>query len=117
MLWTEKTGRALLKAAQLHDGQYRKNGEGIDPYILHPLQVADIVSNYTSDEDVVSAALLHDTLEDTGYTKEEMASEFGNAVADLVESVSIPEATGAKREWIADRTAYIIFLVQLQKVP
>lgn len=106
MLWTDLTKRALIKSAQLHDGQYRKGGEGLYPYILHPIEVAALVSKYSNDEEVVAAALLHDTLEDTDYSVDTMTEEFGARIAQIVESVSIPEA-GIKNTWFADRTAYI----------
>jgi len=108
MLWTLKTEKALYKAALLHDGQYRK-GENNLPFIVHPIVVSGIVSQHTDDEDVVTAALLHDTLEDTKYTKDEMESEFGEKVASIVLGVTIPEAYEGDEHssWTDDRTRYI----------
>jgi len=106
MLWTEKTEKALNMAAVLHDGQYRKGKERL-PFITHPIAVANIVSQYTDDEDVIAAALLHDALEDTHYTYSEMAKAFGKRVADIVLGVSIPEAIEADgHSWAKDRTRY-----------
>ena len=84
-----------LDAARLHDaftfayaehqGQLRKSGE---PYIIHPLAVADIVADLGLDVDSVIAALLHDCIEDTPATHEDIAKKFGSTVADLVEGVT-----------------------------
>ncbi len=68
-----------------HHGQLRKSGE---PYIIHPLAVADIVADLGLDVDSVIAALLHDTIEDTDATHEEVAKRFGEPVAELVEGVT-----------------------------
>lgn len=65
-----------------HKGAFRK-GTAI-PYITHPLETAVIVSTLTSDPDLIAAALLHDTLEDTETTYEDLESRFGTRVADLV---------------------------------
>ena len=73
---------AAVFAARAHDGQVRK-GSGI-PYILHPMEVASIVSTLTDDEEVIAAALLHDTIEDTAVTEEEIRALFGDRVASLV---------------------------------
>lgn len=68
-----------------HQGQLRKSGE---PYIIHPLAVADIVADLGLDVDSVIAALLHDCIEDTPATHEDIAKKFGPTVADLVEGVT-----------------------------
>ena len=68
-----------------HHGQLRKSGE---PYIIHPLAVADIVADLGLDTDSVIAALLHDCIEDTPATHEDIAKRFGPTVADLVEGVT-----------------------------
>ena len=74
---------ALQFAAQAHSGQIRKNG-GI--YLLHPMEVACIAATMTDDEDVIAAALLHDTVEDTDVTAAEILREFGTRIAALVAS-------------------------------
>lgn len=107
MLWTGLTKKALLTAAQMHDGQYRKGGENIFPYVLHPLEVAGTVSRYTDDEEIVAAALLHDTLEDTSYEREALAHDFGDRVARIVTDVSIPEALESKGAWMTSRGRYV----------
>ncbi|AEJ62234.1 (p)ppGpp synthetase I, SpoT/RelA [Spirochaeta thermophila DSM 6578] len=72
-------------AAQLHEGQLRASGE---PYISHPLEVARILADLGMDTGTLIAALLHDTIEDTGATRDEIASRFGEEVALLVEGVT-----------------------------
>ena len=72
-------------AARKHDGQLRKDGS---PYIIHPLSVAEIVAEMGLDTDAILAALLHDCIEDTDASHEEIARRFGKTVADLVEGVT-----------------------------
>ncbi|HTZ45623.1 MAG TPA: bifunctional (p)ppGpp synthetase/guanosine-3',5'-bis(diphosphate) 3'-pyrophosphohydrolase [Jatrophihabitans sp.] len=72
-------------AEERHRGQLRKSG---DPYITHPLAVATILAELGMDTTTLVAALLHDTVEDTGLTTDEVAAEFGNEVAHLVEGVT-----------------------------
>ena len=76
---------AFTYADAAHNGQLRKSGE---PYIIHPLAVAEIVADLGLDLDSVIAALLHDCLEDTEATHEEVAKKFGAPVAELVEGVT-----------------------------
>lgn len=73
----------LAKAA--HDGQFRKSGE---PYITHPVAVAKILADMRLDPQALMAALLHDTVEDTGTTQREITRAFGKPVGDLVDGVS-----------------------------
>ena len=77
-----KFDEALCFAAQRHSGQKRKLQD--TPYILHPMEVAAIVGTMTSDEDTLCAAVLHDTVEDTDTTIEEIEERFGHRVALLV---------------------------------
>jgi guanosine-3',5'-bis(diphosphate) 3'-pyrophosphohydrolase len=89
--------RAAHFAAQKHAGQRRK-GAAAEPYINHLLEVAELVSSALAEPDtnLVIAALLHDTVEDTGVTKEVLVETFGSDVADLVMEVtddkSLPKA-------------------------
>ncbi len=76
---------AFSYADNAHAGQLRKDGS---PYITHPLAVAEIVADLELDTDSIIAALLHDTIEDTGATHEEIARLFGSPVAELVEGVT-----------------------------
>jgi GTP diphosphokinase / guanosine-3',5'-bis(diphosphate) 3'-diphosphatase len=68
-----------------HEGQFRKSGE---PYISHPLAVADILAQWHLDSQALTAALLHDVTEDTAVTKSEISRNFGSRVAELVDGVS-----------------------------
>src|SRR5688572_16143014 len=68
-----------------HEGQFRKSGE---PYISHPLAVADILAQWHMDPQALTAALLHDVTEDTDVTKTEISRNFGKPVAELVDGVS-----------------------------
>lgn len=74
--------RAICFAVNAHQGQLRK-GVAV-PYIIHPMEVAAICSTLTSDLEVLAAAVLHDTVEDTDATIEEIAAQFGPRVAALV---------------------------------
>ncbi|MBQ9854492.1 MAG: bifunctional (p)ppGpp synthetase/guanosine-3',5'-bis(diphosphate) 3'-pyrophosphohydrolase [Bacilli bacterium] len=77
--------KAYNYANDLHKGQIRQSGE---PYIIHPLNVAYILAEMHADRDTVCAGLLHDTLEDTETTKEDIAYEFNQNVANLVDGVT-----------------------------
>ncbi len=77
--------RAYLFGAEAHSGQKRMSGE---PYIYHPLAVARILAGLKLDHKTLMAAILHDVIEDTEYAKEQLAIEFGEEVADLVDGVS-----------------------------
>lgn len=79
------TQTALNFSQQAHQNQFRKSGE---PYVVHPILVASIVANITGDEAMVIAALLHDVVEDTHTTIEEIAREYGDDVAHLVEGLT-----------------------------
>ena len=70
---------------QAHEGQFRKSGE---PYISHPLAVAGILAEWHLDSQALTAALLHDVMEDTSVTKTEISRNFGRPVAELVDGVS-----------------------------
>lgn len=86
MKFTPKIYKAINIAAHLHDGQTRK-GDGL-PYVVHPVCVALMLMDYTKDEDVIVAGILHDTIEDTGYTREQMEQEFGSRVTGFVLDVT-----------------------------
>ncbi len=77
--------RAFAFSEQAHQGQFRKSGE---PYISHPLAVASILSQWRLDAQGLAAALLHDVMEDSGITKNEIESSFGKPVAEMVDGVS-----------------------------
>ena len=77
--------RAYFFAEQAHYGQVRRSGE---PYVTHPLAVAGVLAEMHMDHQSLMAALLHDTIEDTGVTKEDIGAQFGDEVAELVDGVS-----------------------------
>lgn len=118
--------RAATFAAQKHTGQHRK-GERREPYINHPLEVANLLVNIGKVDDVelISAALLHDTVEDCGVTFDEIEESFGPAVAgyvrELTDDKSLPKderkrlqvehaphmSSGAKQVKLADKISNI----------
>ncbi|WP_314726513.1 bifunctional (p)ppGpp synthetase/guanosine-3',5'-bis(diphosphate) 3'-pyrophosphohydrolase [uncultured Veillonella sp.] len=86
---TDDECNQVLKAFELadkaHEGQFRASGE---PYIMHPLAVADILAHLQIDHITLMAALMHDVVEDTSYTKEDLEKMFGSEVAFLVDGVT-----------------------------
>ena len=91
--------RAAKFAADAHEGSFRK-GSSL-PYIVHPMEAAAIVAGLTSDEEVIAAALLHDVIEDTPFTAEDICKDFGERVAELVkgESENKREELPAELTW------------------
>jgi guanosine-3',5'-bis(diphosphate) 3'-pyrophosphohydrolase len=77
--------RAYAYAAEKHEGQTRRSGE---PYITHPLAVALILTELEMDDATLAAGLLHDVVEDCGVSRDQLASEFGEEIADLVDGVT-----------------------------
>ena len=77
--------KAYKYAEDLHNGQFRQSGEA---YISHPLNVAYILADMHADKDTICAGLLHDTMEDTNITKEDIAHDFNQDVANLVDGVT-----------------------------
>ncbi|UCG22853.1 MAG: bifunctional (p)ppGpp synthetase/guanosine-3',5'-bis(diphosphate) 3'-pyrophosphohydrolase [Chloroflexota bacterium] len=84
--------RAIGFAARAHQRQRRKVGDV--PYIAHPVAVAMLLSRMGCDETVVAAGLLHDTVEDTSVTIEEIRREFGDVVGDIVAGCTEPPKKG-----------------------
>ena len=80
-----KIRRAYECANKAHDGQKRKNG---DPYIIHPVSVAEIIVEMGLDTDSICAGLLHDCIEDTAFGYDQIKEQFGESVADLVNGVT-----------------------------
>ena len=81
----EQVNKAFEFASEAHSGQFRTSG---DPYVSHPIAVASILSSYHMDEDSLSAAMLHDVIEDCGVPKSVIEKEFNKNVANLVDGVS-----------------------------
>ena len=82
---TALIGKAFDTADRLHDGQFRKSGE---PYIIHPVNVAYILAEMGMDDATIVGGLLHDVVEDTEYTREQLVNDFGEEIALLVDGVT-----------------------------
>ncbi|MBR5647530.1 bifunctional (p)ppGpp synthetase/guanosine-3',5'-bis(diphosphate) 3'-pyrophosphohydrolase [Candidatus Saccharibacteria bacterium] len=82
---TDRIKHAVEVARAAHEGQFRKTGE---PYIVHPLAVKKILEEWGMDEDTIIAGILHDTVEDTNLTLNDIKKEFGETVAFLVDGVT-----------------------------
>lgn len=93
---TELLDRAIIFAVQAHHNTERR-GKGF-PYIVHPMEAVEIVSTITSDQELLAAAALHDTIEDTDVTVEDIRREFGDRVADLVHAESDQFTEGVSEE-------------------
>ena len=83
---TELLDRAIVFAVRAHAGTERR-GKGF-PYIVHPMEAVEIVATMTSDQELLAAAALHDTVEDTDTTVEQIREEFGDRVASIVAAES-----------------------------
>ena len=105
-----KIEKVVLFATKAHAGQLRKGSE--KPYILHPMEAMAIVTKYTDDEDVIAAAVLHDTVEDTTVTLERLEKEFGPRVAALVASVTEDKKKDlpAESTWLERKREAILHL-------
>ncbi|MCQ2750066.1 MAG: HD domain-containing protein, partial [Clostridia bacterium] len=105
--------KAYNTAAKMHELQKRKSGE---PYIIHPLSVAIIIAELELDQESIAAALLHDVVEDTVMTQEEIETEFGEEVAQIVEgvtkltSITYQNATSVDKEEIQAENYRRMFL-------
>ena len=99
--------RAIVFAVKAHSGTERR-GKGY-PYIVHPLEAVEIVATMTNDQELLAAAALHDTVEDTDVTVEQIRAEFGDRVADLVasESDTFEEGVSEEDSWHARKQAAI----------
>lgn len=88
--------RAIIFAVNAHRNTERR-GKGF-PYIVHPLEAVEIVATITPDQELLAAAALHDTIEDTDVTVEDIRREFGNRVAELVYAESDRFTQGVSEE-------------------
>ena len=104
---TELLDRAIIFAVKAHAGTERR-GKGY-PYIVHPLEAVEIVSTMTKDQELLAAAALHDTVEDTDVTVDQIRAEFGPRVAELVAAESDQFEAGVSEEdsWHARKKAAI----------
>ena len=108
---TELLDRAIIFAVQAHAGTERR-GKGF-PYIVHPMEAMEIVATITPDQELLAAAALHDTVEDTDVTVEEIRAQFGDRIASLVaaESDEMPEGVSEEDSWHARKKAAIDRLI------
>lgn len=104
---TQLLDRAIVFAVQAHAGTERR-GKGF-PYIVHPMEAMEIVATMTPDQELLAAAALHDTVEDTDVTIERIRAEFGDRVASLVaaESDEVVEGVSEEDSWHARKQAAI----------
>ncbi|MBQ2258743.1 MAG: HD domain-containing protein, partial [Spirochaetales bacterium] len=117
---TDKIAAAVVYAAKMHGDQKRKSGE---PYLIHPIAVAEILIQIGMDADTVCAGLLHDTIEDTDTTEEKIATMFGKEVGHMVQAVtkisritddkSIQEAETIKKMFFAMSKDLRVILIKL----
>ena len=118
MKLTPRISEAINCASKLHCKQFRK-GDPTLPYVSHLFAVAWILSEYTDDEDIIIAGLLHDSLEDVeGYTYEQLESDFGKKVADMVLNVSEDKTANEadkKASWDIRKQKYLEHLQSADK--
>ena len=93
---TSLLDRAIIFAVNAHAGTERR-GKGF-PYIVHPMEAVEIVATMTSDQELLAAAALHDTVEDTDVTVDQLREEFGDRIASLVASESDTFQDGVSEE-------------------
>ncbi|MBO4518717.1 MAG: bifunctional (p)ppGpp synthetase/guanosine-3',5'-bis(diphosphate) 3'-pyrophosphohydrolase [Paludibacteraceae bacterium] len=93
---TDLLDRAIIFAVKAHHNTERR-GKGF-PYIVHPMEAVEIVATITPDQELLAAAALHDTIEDTDVTVEDIRREFGDRVAELVHAESDQFTEGVSEE-------------------
>ena len=104
---SELLDRAIVFAVKAHHNTERR-GKGF-PYIVHPMEAVEIVATITPDQELLAAAALHDTIEDTDVTVEDIRKEFGDRIANIVHAESDQETEGVSEEdsWHARKQAAI----------
>jgi len=105
---------AIEFAAAAHRGQYRKGSQ--IPYLMHPLSAARTVIDAGCAEHVVAAAILHDIIEDTPHTADDIRSRFGGRVAELVEACSEPNHSQDSWEVRKQRTVDLLSTTEDQEI-
>src|SRR3989339_1060551 len=107
MRYSHTIEQAIRKATLLHRGQLRK-GDGLTPFVTHPFAVALILMDYTDDEDSIVAGILHDTVEETDYTCDEVEKDFGNTVRTMVESMTeVKKRDEGDIPWLERKERYL----------
>ena len=104
---TDLLDRAIIFAVRAHAGTERR-GKGF-PYIVHPLEAVEIVATMTADQELLAAAALHDTVEDTDVTVEQLRDDFGERIASLVaaESDTMQDGVSEEEGWHTRKQAAI----------
>lgn len=104
---TDLLDRAIIFAVKAHHNTERR-GKGF-PYIVHPMEAVEIVATITPDQQLLAAAALHDTVEDTEVTVKQLQAEFGERIAKLVASESdvMPEGLSEEESWQGRKQAAI----------
>ena len=104
---TELLDRAIIFAVRAHAGTERR-GKGF-PFVVHPMEAVEIVATMTPDQELLAAAALHDTVEDTDVTVDQIRAEFGDRIANLVaaESDAFVEGVSEEDSWHARKQAAI----------
>ncbi len=104
--------RAIVFAVEAHRNTERR-GKGF-PYIVHPMEAVEIVATITNDQELLAAAILHDTIEDTDVAYEQLKREFGDRIADIVyaESDRFVEGVSEENSWHARKQAAITRLAE-----
>ena len=105
-MYSYKLEQAIRAATIPHENQMRRGMVPL-PYISHLMAVVLILRDYTTDENTLVAALLHDTLEDTDYTYDELVEDFGGEVASIVATLTEPKKNGEEKlPWLARKKEY-----------
>jgi (p)ppGpp synthase/HD superfamily hydrolase len=105
-MYSFRIEQAIRAATVLHHEQTRK-GSLPYPYVTHLFSVAMLLTEYTDNEDVIIAALLHDTLEDTDYTLAELTEDFGGTVATIVDTLTEKKTEGERTlSWVDRKKNY-----------
>lgn len=107
--------RAIIYAVKAHAGTERR-GKGF-PYIVHPMEAVEIVATITPDQEILAAAALHDTVEDTDITIEQIRAEFGDRIASLVgaETDDVVDGQSEEESWHDRKLAAINRLSKASK--
>jgi myo-inositol-1(or 4)-monophosphatase len=112
---TSLLDRAIIFAVRAHAGTERR-GKGF-PYIVHPMEAVSIAATITSDQEILAAAALHDTVEDTDVTVDQIRSEFGDRIASLVaaETDAVMEGKSENETWHERKQAAIDRLARVSR--
>ena len=107
--------RAIILAVKAHSGDCRKGTKL--PYIVHPIESCAIAASITDDKEIIAAAVLHDTIEDSSFTKDDLLKEFGERVANLVCSDTEDKMRdiSADKSWKLRKQATLDFLDESTK--